>query len=129
MKRVKVDFSTTVRGGMIRASQRRASDGLEKGDRVEAYDPAEGMEFVGTVEDLSPDGRFAYLRMDWEQDNVLVPAATAGQNLAVTVGQTIHVAPQPLTVNPDLRDLKWSPPTGSAFEPQPPRPFVAPAAK
>ena len=64
MKRVKVDFSTTVRGGLIRANQRRASEPLEVGDRVEAIDLAEGMQFFGVVEET--DEQFAYLRMEWE---------------------------------------------------------------
>src|SRR5262245_37178873 len=65
MKRVKVDFSATVRGGMIRASQRRASELLAVGDRVEAFDPGEDMTFFGVVQDVDQDGRFAYLRMEW----------------------------------------------------------------
>ena len=63
MKRVKVDFSTTVRGGMIRANRERASEPLAIGDRVEAFDPGEDMTFVGMVEAI--EGRFAYLRMEW----------------------------------------------------------------
>ncbi len=66
MKRVKVDFSATVRGGLIRANQKRASEPLCVGDRVEAYDPAEHMDFVGVVDHLSGDNQFAYLRMEWE---------------------------------------------------------------
>ena len=67
MKTVKVDFSRGLRGGLLRASQRRASEPLRLGDRVEAIDPAEDMEFTGTVERLDDEGRFGdYLRMDWE---------------------------------------------------------------
>jgi hypothetical protein len=66
MKRVKVDFSTTVRDGLIRANQRRASERLDVDDLVEAYDPDEDMEFVGVVDHLSEDNQFAYLRMEWE---------------------------------------------------------------
>jgi hypothetical protein len=71
MKRVRVDFSTTVKGGMIRASQHRASETLQPGDEVEAFDPAEDMEFVGVVDHLSDDGRFAFLRMQWEDDSLI----------------------------------------------------------
>jgi len=59
MNRVKVDFSTTVKDGLIRASQHRASEPLHVGDEVQAFDPAENMEFVGVVDHVSDDGRFA----------------------------------------------------------------------
>lgn len=74
MKRVKVDFSTTVRSGMIRASQRRASAFLEVGDRVEAFDPDEDLSFVGVVEECDDD--FAYLRMEWDSVPRNVPGRT-----------------------------------------------------
>jgi hypothetical protein len=63
---VKVDFSRGLRGGLVRVSQRRAPEPLHVGDVVNAVDPAEEMEFTGTVERLTEDGRFAYLLMDWE---------------------------------------------------------------
>jgi hypothetical protein len=87
MKRVKVDFSTTVRDGLIRANQKRASETLYEGDEVLAFDPGEDMEFVGMVDHLSDDNQFAYLRMEWEDDVAVVPNAP-GQNLffAVSVG-------------------------------------------
>jgi hypothetical protein len=66
MKRVKVDFSATVKDGLIRANQTRASERLLRGDEVEAYDPDDDMEFVGVVDHLSEDGRFAFLSMRWE---------------------------------------------------------------
>lgn len=94
MKRVKVDFSTTVKGGLIRANQRRASEPLQVGDEVEAYDPAEGMEFVGVVDHLSDDSRFAFLRMEWD-DNTPVPRNKPGQNLVVASWEGSLVA-QPL---------------------------------
>ena len=83
MKRVKVDFSTTVQDGLIRANQARASELLQVGDEVVAFDPAEDIEFVGVVDHLSDDGRFAFLRMEWE-DNTPVPCNVAGQNFLVT---------------------------------------------
>jgi hypothetical protein len=85
VKRVEVDFGTTVRGGMIRASQHRAGpDTLEIGDRVEAFDPDEGMSFTGIVEDA--DDRFAYLRMEWRS----VPTNEPGRNYSLTFnGQMI----------------------------------------
>jgi hypothetical protein len=76
VKRVKVDFSATVNGGLIRASQKRASEPLHKGDEVEAYDPAEDMEFVGVVDHLSDDRRFAFLRMQWEDAPPAPPVST-----------------------------------------------------
>jgi hypothetical protein len=82
MKRVEVDFSTTVRGGMIRASQRRALEKLDEGDRVEAFDPDEGISFIGVVDHVDDDGRFAYLRMEWE-DNRPLPHNEPGLNLFV----------------------------------------------
>jgi hypothetical protein len=87
MKRVKVDFSTTVRDGLIRANQRRASERLDVDDLVEAYDPDEDMEFVGVVDHLSEDNQFAYLRMEWEDSEPLAHNAP-GQNLffALSVG-------------------------------------------
>ncbi|AMU29793.1 hypothetical protein A3N97_03695 [Mycobacteroides abscessus] len=66
MKRVKVDFSTTVRGGMVRANQGRATSPLVQGDRVEAFDPEENLHYMGTVAQVDADGKFAYLCMDWE---------------------------------------------------------------
>ena len=84
MKRVKVDFSTTVEGGLIRASQARVTgEALEVGDKVEASDPAEDLEFVGVVDHLSEDGRFAFLRMMWE-DASPVACNVRGLNLSVT---------------------------------------------
>lgn len=83
MKRVKVDFSTTVKGGLIRANQARASETLHVADEVVAFDPAEDMEFVGVVDHLSDDGRFAFLRMEWE-DNAPVACNLPGLNLFVT---------------------------------------------
>lgn len=76
MKRVKVDFSTTVKDGLIRANQQRASELLYEGDEVEAFDPAEDMEFVGVVDHLSDDGRFAYLQMRWEDNPPAPPVST-----------------------------------------------------
>lgn len=95
MKRVKVDFSTTVNGGMIRASQKRASETLHVGDEVEAFDPAEDMEFVGVVDHLSDDGRFAFLRMQWEDNTPATPYNVAGHNLFVASlsGATITAEP------------------------------------
>lgn len=81
MKRVKVDFSTTVKGGLIRANQARADEPLDVGDEIEAFDPTEEMEFVGVVDHLSDDRRFAFLRMQWE-DSASVPC-NAGQNLFI----------------------------------------------
>lgn len=75
MKRVKVDFSSTVRDGLIRANQKRANEPLSVGDEVEAYDPAEDIEFLGVVDHLSDDGRFAFLLMQWE-DNLPAPPTT-----------------------------------------------------
>jgi hypothetical protein len=90
MKRVEVDFSTTVRRGMIRASQRRALQTLNQGDRVEAFDPDEGISFIGVVNQVDDDGRFAYLRMEWE-DNRLVPRNEPGLNLFVASLSTATV--------------------------------------
>lgn len=84
MKRVKVDFSTTVKDGLIRANQKRADTPLQVGDLVEAYDPAEDMEFEGVVDHLSEDGRFAFLRMDWENNTPVLCNVAAGLNLSVT---------------------------------------------
>lgn len=92
MKRVKVDFSTTVKGGLIKANQKRASEPLQAGDEVEAYDPAEEMEFVGVVDHLT--GQFAFLRMKWE-DNTPVPSNRPGQNLVVASWSALPVT-QPL---------------------------------
>ena len=94
MKRVKVDFSTTVRGGLIRANQRRATPSpLALGEHVEAFDPEEGLSFTGTVTDIDPDGRFAYLRMDWEPKAVrAVPVSTRGANYAVELSGAITFA-------------------------------------
>jgi hypothetical protein len=80
MKRIKVDFSATVRGGLIRANQKRADATLHVGDRVEAYDPAEDMEFTGVVDHLSADSQFAYLRMKWE-DSAPIAQNVPGQTL------------------------------------------------
>lgn len=97
MKRVKVDFSSTVRDGLIRANLKRADEPLYVGDEVEAYDPAEDMQFVGVVDHLSDDNRFAYLRMAWE-DNAPLALNVPGQNLylALSVGaataQPMHEA-------------------------------------
>lgn len=94
MNRVKVDFSTTVKNGLIRANQSRADEQMFKGDEVEAYDPAEGMVFVGVVDHLSEDGRFAFLRMYWE-DNVPV-FNQPGVNLFVAAWSEAPVAVQRL---------------------------------
>ncbi|AFJ35065.1 MULTISPECIES: hypothetical protein [Mycobacterium] len=76
MKRVKVDFSTTVKDGLIRANQARANAPLHEGDEVVAFDPAEEMEFVGVVDHLSTDGRFAFLCMQWEDSPPPPPELT-----------------------------------------------------
>jgi len=98
MKRVKVDFSTTVKGGMIRANQQRASETLYEGDEVEAFDPAEDMAFVGVVDHLSDDGRFAFLRMEWE-DAGPVPHNEPGCTLFVAFesGRAVAQAQLPTT--------------------------------
>lgn len=75
MKTVRVDFSTTVRGGLVRANTARASEPLEVGDEVLAYDPSEDMEYEATVQVL--EGRFAYLAMHWA-------GIAKGPNLIVT---------------------------------------------
>ncbi|WP_373234889.1 hypothetical protein [Mycobacterium marinum] len=64
MKAVEVDFTRGLHSGLVRASQRRASELMRVGDRVLAVDPEEGMEFTGTVERVDENG-FAYLRMEW----------------------------------------------------------------
>lgn len=82
MKRVQVDFSTTARHGMMRANLKRVEPTgatLERGERVEAFDPDEGISFEGVVEEV--DGRFAYLRMEWVDVNV--PINEPGRNLLV----------------------------------------------
>lgn len=79
MKRVEVDFGTTVRGGLIRASLRRFPDQtVVRGEAVEAFDDDEGISFTGVVEEV--DDRFAYLRMHWS-DRPDVPSCSAGLNL------------------------------------------------
>ena len=83
MKRVKVDFSATVQGGLIRANLARASAPLDEGDEVVAFDPAEDMEFVGVVDHLSEDGRFAFLRMEWEDNTPVLCNVAAGLNVSV----------------------------------------------
>ena len=82
MKRVEVDFSTTVRNGLIRASQRRASEPLQAGDRVEAVDPDECLTFVGVV--AESDDKFAYLQMEWES----IPRNEPGQTLSIAFSVT-----------------------------------------
>lgn len=64
MRHVEVDFSSTVRGGLIRAHLRRFH-GAEVivGEAIEAFDDDEGLMFSGVVDHI--DGDFAYLRMDW----------------------------------------------------------------
>jgi hypothetical protein len=96
VKRVKVDFSTTVKGGLIRANRARADAPLCEGDEVEAYDPAEDMEFVGVVDHLSEDGRFAFLRMQWEA----LPRNVSGLNLVASFVEETQITtldPQPET--------------------------------
>lgn len=66
VKTVKVDFAQGLRDGLVRANQARASAPLAVGDVVTAVDPEDELTFSGTVERLDADGRFAYLRMDWE---------------------------------------------------------------
>ena len=74
MKRVEVDFGTTVRGGLIRASLRRFPDQtVVRGEAVEAFDDDEGISFTGVVEEV--DDRFAYLRMHWS-DRPDVPSCS-----------------------------------------------------
>jgi hypothetical protein len=65
------------------------------GDDVEAYDPAEDMEFTGVVESLSEDGRFAFLRMDWEDNNTPV-YNRPGVNLFIAAWSEAPVAAQRL---------------------------------
>lgn len=91
MKQVKVDFSTTVRNGLIRASQRRASEPLDIGDRVEAFDPDEDLSFVGVVTET--DDNFAYLRMEWE----LIPRNEPGQTLSIGSFGSEGPVPMPAT--------------------------------
>lgn len=88
MKRVKVDFSTTRHGGMIRASQKRATETLRKGDQVEAYDPAEALTFVGQVDHLSDDGQFAFLHMRWTDK--AIPEIHSGSTPFVEVSELEH---------------------------------------
>lgn len=111
MKRVKVDFSTTVRGGMVRASQSRAVPSpLQPGDRVEAFDPDEDLSFAGVVVDIDDDGRFAYLQMEWEpRSPKAVPVNRPGSNFVlrldgdialVSAATTQSVPVPPMTITP-----------------------------
>lgn len=109
MKRVKVDFSTTVKDGLIRANQKRASESLQVGDEVAAFDPAEEMEFVGVVDHLSDDGRFAFLRMDWE-DNTPVSWNLPGQNFVLTSLSALEVTVQDETSSEEGDGAYVSPP-------------------
>jgi hypothetical protein len=95
MKRVKVDFSATVEGGLIRANLKRATEPLLVGDDIEAFDSAEGLEFAGVVDHLSDDGRFAFLRMHWEDNrpvcnNPGVNLVIAAWSEAPTVAMRLH---------------------------------------
>jgi hypothetical protein len=125
VKRVEVDFSTTVRGGMIRASQHRASETLKQGDRVEAYDPDEEMTFTGVVDHIDADGRIAYLRMEWEE-NRGVPHNEPGRNLYVSFS-----ADRITTVEPGAETAteigEGSSVSAPSVGPQPARPFLTPA--
>jgi hypothetical protein len=117
MKRVKVDFSTTVRDGLIRANQKRASETLYEGDEVLAFDPGEDMEFEGVVDHLSDDGQFAFLRMYWEDS---IPVYNEpGVNLVVEFwSQAPAIAA--LLLGDDYPRIQVAPP---------PPPIVAPAAE
>src|ERR1700677_502924 len=99
MKRVKVDFSTTVQDGLIRANQKRADETLIEGDEVVAFDPAEDMAFVGVVDHLSRDSRFGFLRMQWEDTPpappMLIPTFAYG-----TQTMTVGVPTVPRAFNP-----------------------------
>jgi hypothetical protein len=102
MMRVKVDFSSTVKDGLIRANQARASEPMHEGDQVEAYDPAEDMEFVGVVDHLSEDGRFAFLRMRWEDAEAVLLSprdfAPEPPKTYASVGATAVYAPPVVTL-------------------------------
>ncbi|WAC54257.1 hypothetical protein [Gordonia sp. SL306] len=63
MKVVDVDFSTTVRGGLVRAAQWRASAPLGQGEHVIAVDADEDMEFEAVVETIEDD--VVYLSVLW----------------------------------------------------------------
>lgn len=119
MKRVKVDFSTTVKDGLIRANQKRADETLDVGDEVVAYDPAEDMEFEGVVDHLSDDGRFAFLRMYWE-DIEPMPYIQPGLNLFVSSLLEGNITAEPLAATfPGTEDAQFVPPSIQIAPPQP----------
>lgn len=62
MIEIEADFSTTVRGGMIRA-YRSDAPGVEVGDFVRAVDYDEELSYLGTVYEI--DEQFVYLVMHW----------------------------------------------------------------
>jgi hypothetical protein len=70
---IEADFSTTVRGGMIRAYRSDAPDSVEIGDVVRAVDPDEGLSYVGTIYEI--DGPFIYLVMHWHNNRDVISVA------------------------------------------------------
>jgi hypothetical protein len=66
--RIKVDFNSVGRDGMIKGSRRRADGDVHLGDTVGLFDPGEpGMIFDAVVESVSEDGGLL-LRVRWERD-------------------------------------------------------------
>src|SRR4051794_292078 len=86
MNKIRVDFNSLGRGGMVRASVRRADQAPTPGERVVAVDPDEGMEFAATVESVDQVTGSVWLVVEWEpavgepETAAVGPARTAAAN-------------------------------------------------
>jgi hypothetical protein len=62
---IKADFNSVTKDGRVKASMRRASGELSKGDRVIAYDPYEQLAYPAVVAEVNKDTGRVLLDMDW----------------------------------------------------------------
>ena len=65
MIEVRVDFNSRGRGGMVRASQRRADGFLIQGDKVLAVDNDEGMSYIAIVDTVDNETGRVWLDVQW----------------------------------------------------------------
>lgn len=79
---VRVDFNSRGRGGLVRASMRRADAPIQEGEKVCAVDYDEHMAYVAVVAQIEPSGR-VWLDVDWHASSPSWMAITQTSGLVI----------------------------------------------
>jgi hypothetical protein len=97
MNRVEVDLNVRGPAGRTRVALRRFNGTISLGEQVLVFEPDENVETIATIAEISADGRFAFLDVDWNSLHEAV-------GLLATMTRTYSV---PVPAPSPVRDF-WS---------------------